>query len=121
MKKLSAALLTSLLALPVLTSACSKTSEASAATPASNSVDVAVTEKGFEPSVIKAAVGQPITLHVTRKTDRTCATEIVIKSAGIHQPLPLNQTVAVTVTPKEKGELRFACAMDHIAGKLVVE
>jgi plastocyanin domain-containing protein len=116
------ALLCSALALATLSSAaCSKSSDATASSTSQSTVDVVVDETGFVPAVIKASVNQPLTLKITRKTDRTCATEIVIKSAGINQPLPLNQTVPVTVTPKEKGDLHFACAMDHIGGKLVVQ
>lgn len=113
---LTAALIT----LSALAAGCSK-DPAGPAKPSNGAVDLIVDKSGFVPAVIQAKVGQPLTLNITRKTDSTCAREIVIKSAGINQPLPLNQTVSVTVTPKEKGELRFACAMDHIAGKLVVD
>ncbi|MBI5535651.1 MAG: cupredoxin domain-containing protein [Deltaproteobacteria bacterium] len=99
---------------------CSKDSAAPVAA-AQGSVNMIVDETGFVPATIKAKVGEPLTLNITRKTDKTCATEIVIKSAGINQPLPMNQPVKVTVTPKDRGEMRFACAMDMIAGKIVVE
>jgi len=106
----------------VALAACSKKDESpAAAEAASGKVDVIVNETGFVPSTIKAKVGQPITLSITRKTDKTCATEIVIKELNINTPLPLNQTVPVTVTPKQKGDLRFACAMDHIRGTIVAE
>jgi plastocyanin domain-containing protein len=32
----------------------------------------------------------------------------------------MNQAVEVPVTPERQGELRFACDMDMIAGRLVV-
>jgi plastocyanin domain-containing protein len=98
---------------------CSKDAPAVAAS--GGTIDLVVDERGFFPATIKGKANEPLTLNITRKTDKTCATEIVIKGAGINQPLPLNQPVKVTLTPKEKGDLRFACAMDMIGGKIVVE
>lgn len=118
MKALRTFLVPALLTFSAL-AGCSK-EPAGPAKPANGAVDMIVDKTGFVPAVIQAKVGEPVTLRITRKTDSTCAREIVIKSAGINQPLPLDQTVNVTVTPKEKGEMRFACAMDHIAGKLIV-
>lgn len=84
-------------------------------------VVVEVTQEGFVPKEIPAKVGQPITLVVTRKTDLTCAKQIVFADMGVEKELPMNQAVEVTVTPERQGELRFACSMDMIAGKLIVE
>lgn len=84
-------------------------------------VEVAVTGEGFVPARIPARKGETLRLVVTRKTDRTCATEIVIKEAGVNQKLPLDRPVVVELTPKKAGKLRYACAMDMIAGEIVVE
>ena len=75
-------------------------------------IPVSVTENGFEPSRIEVRHGQAVTLLVTRKTDVTCATEMVVPSRGITQELPLNQTVRVALGPLEPGEVAFACGMD---------
>ncbi len=84
-------------------------------------IDIAVTGDGFVPAHLRVKQGQPVKLVVTRKTDRTCATEIVIKDAGISQKLPLNKPVTVEFTPKKSGQLRYACGMDMISGVIVVE
>jgi plastocyanin domain-containing protein len=84
-------------------------------------IEISVTGDGFVPAQVKVKAGQPVKLIVTRKTDRTCATEIVIKYFGIKQPLPLNQAVEVTFTPTKAGSIRYACAMDMIAGVVIVE
>ncbi|GEJ57748.1 cupredoxin domain-containing protein [Anaeromyxobacter diazotrophicus] len=92
-----------------------------AATPATKgaqTVELAVTSEGFVPAEVTVKHGKPVKLVVTRKVERTCATEIVMKDFGVNQPLPLNQPVTVTVTPKKAGEYRFACGMDMIAGVL---
>ena len=84
-------------------------------------VQVAVTDDGFVPAAIKVKRGQPVTLQVTRKTDQTCATEIVMKDFGVNQKLPLGKTVSVTITPKGPGAFRYACGMDMITGVLTVD
>ena len=84
-------------------------------------VDVTVTGDGFVPAEVRVKTGVPVTLRVTRKTERTCATDIVIKDQKVNQPLPLDQTVEVKLPALQKGKVRFACAMDMISGDLVVE
>lgn len=74
-----------------------------------------------EPGPAEVKHGQPAKLLITRKYDRTCAKEIVIKDYGINQPLPLNQTVEVNFTPTKLGASRFSCAMDMIGGQIIVE
>ena len=88
---------------------------------ASGAIEIAVTGDGFVPASIRVKKGEKVKLVVTRKVERTCATEIVIKDAGINQPLPLNQPVVVAFTPKKAGTLRYACGMDMISGVLVVD
>jgi plastocyanin domain-containing protein len=83
-------------------------------------VEMQVTEDGYVPAKIKANKGEKLRLLITRKTDLTCAKEIVIKEAGISTPLPLGKTVTVEVTPKKSGELKYACGMDMISGIIFV-
>jgi plastocyanin domain-containing protein len=97
-------------------------SAATLPTAAGNVVDLKVTAKGFEPSPIKVKSGEPVTLKVTRKTDDTCATEIVVKDFGVHAALPLDKEVVIRFTPTKTGELKYGCAMDQmVSGVLVVE
>jgi hypothetical protein len=78
---------------------------------AATRVEVQVTEAGFVPDTITGQVGKPITLVVTRKTDRTCARELVIKGQPGKTELPLDHGVEVTFTPTAAGHLPFGCAM----------
>jgi len=41
-------------------------------------VQMTVTDDGYVPARIEARKGVPLTLVITRKTDRTCATELVV-------------------------------------------
>jgi plastocyanin domain-containing protein len=92
-----------------------------AAAPAVQVFELQVTGEGFVPSTIKVKQGQPVRLVVTRKTERTCATEIVIRDQKINKKLPLNEPVTVEFTPSKSGQLRYACGMDMISGVIVVE
>lgn len=84
-------------------------------------VQMSVTEDGYVPERIEAIRGEPLTLVITRKTDKTCATEIVVKEYGINQPLPLGKAVTVTFTPNRAGQVKYACGMDMISGTLVIQ
>ncbi len=84
----------------------------------SNRVTITVTEKGFEPQVVKVSAGKPVTLVVTRSTTKTCATEVVMAEYGINRPLPLGEAVEITFTPKAAGEIHYACAMDMYKGTI---
>jgi plastocyanin domain-containing protein len=83
-------------------------------------VEMTVTEDGFVPAKVKALKGEKLRLVVTRKTERTCAKEIVVAGYGINQPLPLDKAVTVELTPKASGEIRYACGMDHVSGVVFV-
>ena len=82
----------------------------------SREIEVSVTDKGFEPSRIEVEKGDNVTLVVTRKTEQTCATGIVVADRGITQDLPLNEPVRVALGNVESGEIGFACPMDMIKG-----
>jgi len=93
-----------------------------AAKPSGNvrTIEIAVTSEGFVPAEVRVTKGEKVKLVVTRKTDRTCATALVMKDKGINVGLPLNHPVTVALTADKKGELKYACPMDMITGKLVV-
>ncbi len=79
-------------------------------------VEIAVTSAGFVPAHVTVDAGRPVKLVVTRRTDRTCATEIVMKDFGVDRSLPLDRKVEVTVTPAKPGSYRFTCGMGMVAG-----
>lgn len=84
-------------------------------------VTLYVTKKGFVPANVVVPAGKPVTLMVTRKTDRTCATGLVMKEKDINQELPLNETVSITFTPDHAGTLEYACPMDMLKGSITVQ
>jgi plastocyanin domain-containing protein len=84
-------------------------------------IPLQVTENGFEPSEIKVKPGTHVILKITRKTEITCATQIVIKERKIQVDLPLGKETLVDVGALKKGAIRFACGMDMISGHIVAE
>lgn len=97
---------------------------APAAKPAANerTVELKVTADGFVPSPVTVKKGEPLKLVVTRTTDDTCATELVLDEAKVHVALPLNQPVEVRFTPSKAGKLVYGCGMDKmVSGELVVQ
>ncbi|MFO0594197.1 MAG: cupredoxin domain-containing protein [Myxococcaceae bacterium] len=95
---------------------------AAAPAPAPKRLELAVTTDGFVPANLTVKANQPVTLAVTRKTDETCATELLIEGTSIKAELPLDKTVEVAWTPTKTGKVKFGCAMDMmIGGVLLVE
>jgi plastocyanin domain-containing protein len=83
-------------------------------------VKITVTRNGYEPSTVVATAGKPLTLVVTRTTDETCATEFFLPEENLNVPLPLNQPVTITFTPRQAGKLRYSCAMRMFFGTIDV-
>jgi plastocyanin domain-containing protein len=84
-------------------------------------IQLAVTDAGFEPAEVAVAKDRPIRLTVTRKTDQTCAREIVFKEIDLKKDLPLGQAVTIDLPARPEGTLHYACGMDMIKGSLVVQ
>lgn len=84
-------------------------------------IQIKSTANGFEPSQIDVSSETPVTLRVTRTSDETCGTEIVIKDKKINQKLPLNEPMTIALGKLNKGTLKFACAMNMIKGALNVK
>ncbi|HET7543321.1 MAG TPA: cupredoxin domain-containing protein [Polyangiaceae bacterium] len=114
--------------------ACSRSEPSPTATPApapaaelhgtpddAGRLSIEVTDQGFVPAKGTVKVGKPVTLVITRKVQKTCATDIVISEYQVNKPLPLNETVEVTFTPQKPGKIHFACPMDMITGDLTAE
>ena len=81
-----------------------------------------VTGDGFVPANVNVKAGEAVKLVVTRKTDETCATELLIEGTDIKQELPLNKPVEIAWTPTKPGKVKFGCAMDMmVSGMLIVE
>lgn len=82
---------------------------------------VEITERGYSLASIKLKRGIPARITFVRKTDATCAKEVVIEAYGINRKLPLNESVVIAFTPDKTGEFIFTCGMNMMRGKLIVK
>ena len=94
---------------------------AAATAAAPRTVKVLITEDGPQPAAVDVKAGEAIRLEVTRKTDATCVTRVVMKEFGVSQDLPLDKPVSVEVTPKKAGTYVAKCGMGMDAVTLNVK
>ena len=84
-------------------------------------VQLAVTDGGFEPARAEVQRGQALTLVVTRKTDQTCAKEILIPSLNVRRALPLNQAVRIDIPAGVADTLNYICGMHMLGGTVAAK
>jgi plastocyanin domain-containing protein len=99
---------------------CAK--KAPEATKSSAAQEIKVTVKGeYSPDRIVVKKGRPVRLLFYREDDSECAAQVVFPDLNVKQDLALKKDTAVTFVPEKEGEFTFACGMDMMKGKLVVE
>jgi len=84
-------------------------------------VRIAVTENGFEPATVEIPKNEAVTLLVTRKTDQTCATEMVFAETGQRYELPKDQVVRIELPAGQPDTLNYACGMNMYKGAIVAK
>jgi membrane fusion protein, heavy metal efflux system len=85
------------------------------------SVTVTLSDKGYQPESFRLKRGVPARVTFVRKVEATCGVEIVLADYNIKRELPLNQPVVVEFTPAKTGEFKFACGMNMLRGKIIVQ
>ncbi|GMU23470.1 MAG: hypothetical protein AMXMBFR13_35480 [Phycisphaerae bacterium] len=94
----------------------------SAAVGQSGVQEIKVTVKGgYSPDVIVVRAGQPVRLDFYRDETASCSERVVFGDFGIARDLPAFRTTSIEFTPDRAGEFTFACGMNMMRGKLVVE
>lgn len=83
-------------------------------------VDVTV-KGGYSPDVIVVKRGIPVRLNFYRDETSSCSEQVVFGDLGIARDLPAFKTTPIEFTPKDTGEFGFACGMNMLRGKLIVE
>lgn len=95
---------------------------ASAETNASGVQEIKVTVKGgYSPDVIVVKKDTPVRLNFYRDETSSCSEQIVFGDFGIAKDLPAFKTTPIEFTPDKTGEFTFACGMNMLRGKLIVE
>lgn len=83
---------------------------------------IKVTVKGgYSPDVIVVKQGVPVRLDFYRDETASCTEQVIFGDFGIARDLPAFQSTAIEFTPDNVGEFTFACGMNMVRGKLIVE
>lgn len=82
---------------------------------------ITVSKNGYEPASVNAKKGEKLTLAFYRADAENCGGEVVFPKLKITKKLAVGETVLVEITPTESGELAFACGMDMLKGKVLVQ
>ena len=82
---------------------------------------IVVTDDGFQPRVTQVPRGEPVTLVVTRKSDHTCATDMVFAALDTSYDLPLDRTVRIQLPATRGDTLSYACPMGMFTGMVVTK
>jgi plastocyanin domain-containing protein len=84
--------------------------------------EVEVTVKGgYSPDVIVVKKGLPVRLNFYRDETSSCSEQVVFGDLGIARDLPAFKKTPVEFTPEKSGVINFACGMNMLQGKLIVE
>ena len=84
--------------------------------------EIKVTVKGgYSPDVIVVKQGAPVRLNFYRDETSSCSEQVVFGDFGIARDLPAFKTTPIEFTPDKTGEFTFACGMNMLRGKLIVE
>ncbi len=84
------------------------------------SIAVEVGARGYTPSEVTAAAGEPVRLVFTRTTDEGCGQQLVFPDLDIRRDLPLGEAVPVDITMPSSGRVSFTCGMAMYSGAVVV-
>jgi len=76
---------------------------------------------GYNPSEIRLKKGIPARLTFFRDETTSCSEEIVFPDFGIRRMLPAFENTVIEIYPDEAGTHDFACGMNMLHGKLIVE
>ncbi|HYV01061.1 MAG TPA: heavy metal translocating P-type ATPase [Actinomycetota bacterium] len=83
-------------------------------------VDVTV-KGGYSPSVIRVRRGVPLRIAFDRQEGGECTSEVVFSDFRVRRTIPAFARTTVELLPDRIGEFGFACGMNMVHGRLIVE
>jgi plastocyanin domain-containing protein len=99
---------------------CAKKAPETTTNPALQEIKVTVKSE-YSPDRIVVKKGRPVRLLFYRDDDSECTAQVLIPELKVKQDLAVKKETAVDFVPQKEGEFTFACGMDMMKGKLVVE
>jgi hypothetical protein len=76
---------------------------------------------GYKKGAATVKAGVPVALTFKLTSEAGCGDEVVVPAAHWRKKLKVGQSATVVYTPKQSGELKFACSMDMYKGSVVVK
>ncbi|HWC33103.1 MAG TPA: cupredoxin domain-containing protein, partial [Actinomycetota bacterium] len=76
---------------------------------------------GYSPSVVRARRGVPLRIVFDRQEGGECTSEVVFADFQVRRALPAFRRTELQLVPERSGEFGFACGMNMVHGRLVVE
>src|ERR1700675_4606183 len=84
--------------------------------------EVKVTVKGgYSPDLIRVRQGVPLRIVFDRQESGECTSRVVFPDFALNRSLSAYGQTTVELLPERAGEFGFACGMNMIHGKLIVE
>ncbi|MFD1546044.1 heavy metal translocating P-type ATPase [Nonomuraea guangzhouensis] len=80
-----------------------------------------VVRGGFSPDIIRVRQGTPVRLTFNRREAGDCTSRVVFADFGVSWALPAFTKTTVELLPGNAGEYGFACGMNMVHGRLIVE
>jgi plastocyanin domain-containing protein len=79
-----------------------------------------VVSGGYDPDLIVARRGMPLTLVFDRREESPCSDEIVMPEFGVRRSLPAHARTAIRIVPARAGDFPFTCGMNMLHGTIRV-
>src|SRR5207249_4743004 len=96
--------------------------KAHAAEQIGNVQEVTVTVNGgYSPDLVRVRQGVPLRIVFDRQESGECTSRVVFPEFALNRPLAAYARTTVEILPDRPGEFGFACGMNMIHGKLIVE
>jgi plastocyanin domain-containing protein len=83
--------------------------------------EIKVTVKGGYSPTSSSSKRIPVRLNFYRDETSSCSEQVVFGDFGIARDLPAFKTTPIEFTPEKTGEFTFACGMNMLRGKLIVQ
>src|SRR5262252_1305617 len=76
---------------------------------------------GYSPDLIRVKQNVPLRIAFDRQESGECTSRVVFPDFELNRALPANAETAIELMPDRSGEFGFACGMNMVHGRLVVE
>lgn len=83
-------------------------------------IEMAVTSRGFEPSTLKIKKGVPVRWIVNGVSVSGCTNSIIIPSLNIAKNIHFGENI-ISFVPSNASEIPFSCGMGMVRGKFIIE